>query len=159
MAEEKKYDDVMREAQYRKSRGIAWFNATNSAIEMVKFMSITDRERVKELIIFWRNWFISEYTQDYAENIANHGMTYNPESSITKLQSTTSLPELMKAWVELSEDERQNVDIVKVKNELKKKYEIPYNATTESGMGTPEKRSSDGDKPKIPHVNKKINTK
>ena len=131
MAEEqKKYDDVMREAQYRKSRGIAWFNANNSAIEMIKYLSVTDKERIKELIVFWRNWFLAEYTNDYMENIANIGLTYNPASTILKLQATTSLAELMKAWLEMSEDERQNVDIVKVKNELKKKYEVPEKQKT-----------------------------
>jgi len=161
MAEEnkdKKYDDVMREAQYRKSRGIAWFNANNSAIEMIKYLSVTDKERIKELIVFWRNWFLSEYTTDYMENIANIGLAYNPASSITKLQATNSLEELRKVWLEMSEDERQNVDIVKVKNELRTKYEIPSNGTKESGVATEKERGDHGDKPKTANVVKKANT-
>ena len=158
MAEEKKYDDVMREAQYRKSRGIAWFNATNSAIEIVKFSSIQDPSRMKEMLAFWRTWFVDEYTKDYAENIANYGLAYNPASSITRLQSANSMPELMKVWIEMSEDERQNVDIVKVKNELKAKYEIPPNAPAIAGVAAKEEGSDNGNKPKAAHVVKKGDT-
>ena len=159
MAEEKdkKYDDVMREAQYRKSRGIAWFNATNSAIEIVKFSSIQDPSRMKEMLTFWRNWFVAEYTKDYAENIANIGMTYNPEEAKTKLNAATSIADLMKVWVALSEDERQNVDIVKVKNELKEKYEVPQNAPAVTGVATKKKGSSNRDKSKAVNVEPEVN--
>lgn len=121
--EKKKPEDVLRDAQYRKSRSIAFFNATNSAIEILKYSTIQDPIRMKEMIMFWRNWFLDEYTKDYAENIANIGLAFNPAETITKLQTTKSLNDLMAVWVSISEDERQHVDVIKVKNELKKMYE------------------------------------
>ena len=56
-----KKNENIKEAQERKSESIAYFNSVNSAISMMKTMDFADNERCKEKIIYWRDWFISEY--------------------------------------------------------------------------------------------------
>lgn len=56
----------IEEAQKRKSESIAYFNSVNSAIAMLPFrqgtLKITASDNgEKEFIIYWRDWFISEY--------------------------------------------------------------------------------------------------
>lgn len=54
----------IKEAQDRKETSIAFFNATNSAIEMVKargLVDTSDREEVKQEIRLWREWFLKEH--------------------------------------------------------------------------------------------------
>lgn len=78
------YEEMMKNAQYRKSRGIAFFNANNSAIEIVRaaLEGLTPEEkdkpeigkRIQDRIVFWRDWFLAEYDKDYAKNIAPIGL-------------------------------------------------------------------------------------
>lgn len=115
-------DKVLSNAQYKKSLSIAFFNATNSAIEMVKMHETKSVEEMQERYVFWRDYFIAEHKNYYATVIANIGANYKAEDSIKKLKTTKTLEELKTAWIMLSEDERRDGEIIKVANELKGKY-------------------------------------
>lgn len=54
----------IKEAQERKSDSIAFFNATNSAIALLKDAGIQGEAEMKVKIRVWRDWFIQEY-EDY----------------------------------------------------------------------------------------------
>lgn len=131
-------EQVMKDAQYRKGMGIAWFNATNSAIEMVKMEQamgfFSDKISVKgkkakkahtieERIAYWRNHFLEAHKGYYAEVIAKIGAPYKAEDTIARVKKTKDYKELAKLWNSISEDERRDVEIRKAVNELKAIYE------------------------------------
>jgi len=117
-------DKILQNAQYRKSLSIAYFNAINAAIELVKKITpeLNDTD-VKHEIVNWRNFFLEEHKKYYATVIANIGVNYRADETIAKLKKVESLEGLKNAWLALSEDERRDGEIIKVKNELKEKYE------------------------------------
>ena len=115
-------DKIIQNAQYRKSLSIAFFNATNAAIEMCKGLNISE-EKTKEKIIEVRNWFLEEHKNYYASVIANAGQNYKVEESIAKLKTAKTLEDLQMVWRLLSEDERRDGEIQKVAQELKKKLQ------------------------------------
>jgi len=115
-------DKIIQNAQYRKSLSIAFFNATNAAIEMCKGLNISE-EKTKEKIIEVRNWFLEEHKNYYASVIANAGQNYKTEESIAKLKTAKTLEDLQMVWRLLSEDERRDGEIQKVAQELKKKLQ------------------------------------
>lgn len=76
--ENKTHEQFMMETQYRKSRSIAFFNATNSAISLLttnEELATWSDEQVQKFITKWRDWFLSEYDRDYKENVATIGMS------------------------------------------------------------------------------------
>ena len=109
---------LLKDAQYRKGLSIAFFNATNSAIEMVK----AEGDITKEGFIAWRDWFLTEHAKYYAETIAKIGLPYDPQEAIKKLKATSGAEEFENVWLELSEDERRNEDVMKAIKELEDKY-------------------------------------
>lgn len=114
---------ILKDAQYRKSLAIAFFNATNAAIQLLS----TDKEyydanELKEKIVELRNWFLEEHKNYYAV-IAQVGVNYVAKDTIAKLQATTNLDELKSVWLSLSEDERRDGEILITKEALKIKYE------------------------------------
>ena len=115
-------DKIIQNAQYRKSLSIAFFNATNAAIEMCRGLNIYE-EKTKEKIIEVRNWFLEEHKNYYASVIANVGQNYKTEESIAKLKTAKTLEDLQMVWRLLSEDERRDGEIQKVAQELKKKLQ------------------------------------
>lgn len=114
-------EKVLKDAQYRKGLSIAFFNATNAAIELVKNGSLNEKER-KERIVFWRDWLLEEHKNYYATTIASVGVNYSVEEAVKKLNATKNYEELSSAWRLLSEDERREPAIIKVAKDLKKKY-------------------------------------
>lgn len=128
---EKNNDQLMKDAQYRKGLGIGFFNATNTAIEIVKKeFEIYEGKHVdvdsdwfKERLSYWRNWMIEEHKTYYATVIANVGNTFNVKETIDALNKTKSKEDLHTLWISLSEDERRNEEVLKAKDLLKKKYE------------------------------------
>lgn len=131
-------EKIMKNAQYRKGLGIAWFNATNSAIEMVKLEGLktnifkTDKkgkkkvEKIKPMevrIALWRNLFLEEHKDYYAKVIANVGQMYDSSKAIEVLKKATDLASLKLIWMTLSEDERHDGEIRKVVKEIKSKFE------------------------------------
>ena len=115
-------DKIIQNAQYRKSLSIAFFNATNAAVEMCKGLNISE-EKTKEKIIEVRNWLLEEHKNYYASVIANAGQNYKVEESIAKLKTAKTLEDLQMVWRLLSEDERRDGEIQKVAQELKKKLQ------------------------------------
>lgn len=113
---------IIKDAQYRKGLSIAFFNATNSAISLIAPREIADRDEVLKEVVRVRDFFLTEYQNYYATIIANVGINYKAEDSIAKLKDTKTKEELNKVWRELSEDERRDGDIIKVAQELNKKY-------------------------------------
>lgn len=111
-------EKLLKDAQYRKGLSIGFFNATNSAIEMVK----AEGEITKDNFIAWRDWFLTEHAKYYAETIAKIGLAYDPQEAIKKLRAVSDLDELSGVWIGLSEDERRNEEIIKVVKELKDKF-------------------------------------
>lgn len=123
MAETNK-DQVIKDAQYRKGLSIAYFNSLNAAIELAKTIPVgTPAEYVMDSIRKWRDMFLDEHKTYYASVIANVGTNYKPEETIKKLKTSRTVEELRIAWQLLSEDERQNKEIIKFVKELKAKYE------------------------------------
>lgn len=125
-------DKLIKDAQYRKGLSIAFFNATNAAVEMVKLegkQSVKKGRTKKEVsfdkrIVFWRDWLIKEHQDYYGKVIANVGVNYVDEDAIEKLEkANTSLSKLQAAWKLLSEDERHDEKILKVAQKLRKAYE------------------------------------
>lgn len=115
-------DKVIKDAQYRKGLSIAFFNATNAAIELAKVNGLAGVLDPKKFITDTRNWFLEEHKEYYATVIANVGVAYKVEDSIAKLKETKTLEELQNNWRLLSADERKEAEIIKVAQELRKGY-------------------------------------
>lgn len=135
-------EKIIKDAQYRKGLSIAFFNATNAAVEIIKLEGLqTDlfkkptkgkkgKTKSKKTIInplevrlqLWRNWLLKEHQEYYANVIAQVGVNYKSEDSIAKLKTAKNMDELKNAWISLSADERKDAEIKKVAQELKAKY-------------------------------------
>ena len=128
-----KSEQIIKDAQYRKGLSIAYFNSLNAAIELVTFAlpPNTSEVAVRDAVARWRDWFLSEHETYYATVIARIGVPYNVVESIEKLKATKNLAELKKVWLNFSEDERQDEEIIKVTNQIKKSYEEPQSTTKE----------------------------
>ncbi len=134
-------DKLFKDAQFRKNAFIAFFNANNAAVEMVKLegpqfekKKIPKKGKTPAKVVevevpylerlnYWRNESLNEYNKYCNEVIAGIGVNYNIEDSLNKLKKAKNIDELKKAWLLLSADERQDPEILKVKGELKKLYE------------------------------------
>lgn len=125
------YEKIIRDAQYRKGLSIAYFNSLNAAIELVKVelgemgSGVRDLEEgyIRNAISLWRDWFLEEHKEYYATVIASLGVNYDRKESIKQIKAAKNLEGLKNVWLLFSEDERQDDEIIKVKNETKKKYE------------------------------------
>jgi hypothetical protein len=118
-------EKLIKDAQYRKGLSIAFFNATNNAVNMIPYLSMPDNETQEDFlkrVSVLRDWLLEEHKNYYATVIANVGVNYRAEESIDKLQETKNLEELNTAWIMLSADERRDGEIIKVAQELKLKY-------------------------------------
>ena len=116
------HEKIIKDAQYRKGLSIAFFNATNAAIEFAKINGMAGIMDSKKFITEWRDFFLEEHRNYYATVIANVGVNYKTEESVAKLKATKTLEELQGAWLSLSEDERRDKEIIKAAKELKGKY-------------------------------------
>ncbi len=123
-------EQALKDAQYRKSLSIAYFNSVNSAIELVTKSSLVtgglvfgNSEDIRSAIEVWRDWFLEEHKAHYLKTVAQVGTTYDKQKAIDRLKETKEKSELQKVWVALSEDERRDGDIRKVCNELLKEYD------------------------------------
>lgn len=113
----------IKNAQDRKDYSIAFFNSTNSAIEMLKIDQPTSPEDIKNKLVLWREWFLSQHGEYRALVTDQIGASYDPKDHIAKLEATKSLEELSVTWRSFTQDVRQNSDLVKKCQELKEKYE------------------------------------
>lgn len=79
--ENKNFENVLRDAQFRKGLSIAYFNSLNSAIEMLKVKlpytktpeESTDEGKQKTLE-YWHKYFLDQYSKFHAENISSIGI-------------------------------------------------------------------------------------
>lgn len=115
-------DKIWKDINYRKGMSIAFFNATNAAIEFAKINGMAGILDPKKFIAEWRDWFIEEHRVYYATVIANIGVNYKAEDSIAKLKATKTLEDLQTTWRLFSADERKDAEIIKVAQELRKSY-------------------------------------
>lgn len=115
-------EKVLKNAQFRKGLSIAFFNATNAAIELTKGVKYKDLEEQKKDIVDIRNWLLSEHQTYYATVIENTGANYKATDGIAKLKATKNYDELGVAWRLLSADERKDPEILKVAKEMKTKF-------------------------------------
>lgn len=116
-------DKILSNAQYKKSLSIAFFNATNAAISLVSpATQYLTPEEIKNRVKMYRDYFLEEHKNYYAAVIANVGQNYKAEDSIAKLKAVKTLEELQTAWRALSADERKDGEILKVAQDLQKKY-------------------------------------
>lgn len=118
-------EKLVKDAQYRKGLSIAFFNATNAAIEMVKSElendPTTPPQKVQERMVFWRDWLLEEHKSYYSNVIAKIGGHFSVKDTVEKLKATTTLISLRAVWLGISADERAHPDIVKVAQEMKAK--------------------------------------
>jgi len=120
-------EKILKDAQFRKGLSIAFFNSTNSAISLVSNWKYRSKKDAIKEVVKLREFFLKEHAKYYANTIAMVGLTYNPKEVIKRMKMAKTLEELGSLWITLSEDERRDETIVKVKNELKKKYEETSN--------------------------------
>lgn len=120
MADEK----IIKDAQYRKGLSIAFFNATNAAVEFAKINGLVGVPDPKKFIADWRDWFLEEHKEYYARVVAQVGVSYNTENSVAKLNATKTLEDLQITWRNLSADERKDAEIIKVAQKLRATYNV-----------------------------------
>lgn len=116
-------EKLIKDAQYRKGLSIAFFNATNSAISMIQGMKFENSAEALKTVFLLRDSFLEEHKNYYATVIANVGSNYKADETIKKLELVKSKDELKTVWLSLSQDERQDGEIIKVAKKLKEKYE------------------------------------
>lgn len=69
-AQERKAEFI-KEAQERKNDSIAYFNALNSAIALVTKLEFKSEGQTKVDIVYWRDWFLSEWKRYDAGDITD----------------------------------------------------------------------------------------
>ena len=72
--EDKNYENFQRGQEYRKVFSIAFFNATNAAIEIEKSNPSGNDDDARKNISKWRDWFLDQHVRYYVDNIAPVGM-------------------------------------------------------------------------------------
>ena len=121
-------EKIIKDAQYRKGLSIAFFNATNAAIELVKTrMSVIQKlvdneESFKEEIVNYRDWLLEEHKKYYSTVVMSVGINFSPTETIKKLNATTDKQSFKSVWLSLSEDERHHEEVKKVAKLLKEKF-------------------------------------
>lgn len=141
----------MKVADFKRNISIAFFNANNVAATLVEleakmYPKLMEAEATKVLkkgmkagkkkklavkmkpvsltsrLEFYRDWLIKEHSKYYAKVIEPVADNFRKEDAIGRLKATKNMEELRALWVLLSEDERYNEEIIKVKEQLKAKY-------------------------------------
>jgi len=65
---EKQGHFLSMQAEFKRDKGIAYFNSVNAAIELAKVMNWQDMEKgVRD----WRDWFYNEWQEFYLKEIVN----------------------------------------------------------------------------------------
>ena len=93
-------EQIIKDAQYRKGLGIAFFNATNAAIEIVSTQRLSKQE-TKKFIVEFRDWLLDEHSDYYAAVIAKIGVPYDAKAAIKKLKSAKDFEALKTVWIVL----------------------------------------------------------
>jgi len=116
-------DQNLKDAQYRKSLSISFFNAVNNATEMAKIaLAVSEQmnpEKLRAFITSTRDWLLEQHAEYYSKTIANVGVAYRAADTIKELKKAKTMDELKKRWLDLSQDERRDGEIIKAVEELK----------------------------------------
>lgn len=124
MADDNRQARNIEKAQDRKDLSIAWFNANNAAIEMVKLENETLNADARQIRLrFWRSYFLAEQKEYRETVIASLSATFKITDAIERLNTAKNLVELKNVWVSLTEDERREETIKAHCTMLKQKYE------------------------------------
>lgn len=125
-----KKDDLklkgIKNAQDRKDLAIAYFNATNNAIELVKSMpalEMSSGQQIKEGIVAWRDWFLSEHLEYRARVTEKVGASYNPTSILESLKTTKNIDEVKALFLGLTQDERSDPEVKLAFSKARQSYE------------------------------------
>lgn len=125
MAEQE--DTKIKDAQYRKGLSIAYFNAVNSATDVVvakiRAGEKLDRDSILETLRDVRDTLLADHAKHYLANIATVGVPYKAEDAITRISNAENEKELKKIWFSLTQDERKDPAILEAKEACKKKHE------------------------------------
>ena len=115
---EKKEDSKLKgikNAQDRKDFAIAYFNATNNAIQMFQQQSYdvnkVGDEYAEKFIVKWRDWFLKEHLSYRARVTEKVGASYNPSSVLEAIEATKNIDELKMLFLGLTQDERSDKDV------------------------------------------------
>lgn len=138
-------EKLMKVQDFKRNVSIAFFNANNVAATLVELESklmpplmevkaakvkkgqkktkiIKQPASLTDRLVFYRDWLIEEHSKYYAKVIAPVADKFKVEDSVAALKAAKTLPELRKAWIALSQDERDNKEILKVAQKLRKAY-------------------------------------
>ena len=127
-------EQLLKDAQFRKGLSIAFFNATNAAVELCKNMNPYEEATMKQVVKV-RDFFLEEHKNYYAAVIAKVGLNYNVEEAVKKLKAAKTIAQLKDAWLMFSEDERHDPEVIKVAQAMKKSHEkAPANRTGNAGV-------------------------
>lgn len=116
-------DKVLKDAQYRKGLSIAFFNATNAAIELTKGYKFANEEEQRKAIVETRNWLLEEHKTYYNTVLSAVGDNFNPAEAIEKLKAAQNYEELSMVWRLISADERRHEEIIKAAKEMKARFQ------------------------------------
>jgi hypothetical protein len=98
-------------AQFRKQASIAYFNALNSAIAITSAIKYESDEVLRDHIVYWRDYFLSEY-MDYhnktIENITPESMDVN--DAIKRVLACVSVSEVRRIAA-MMPDSVRNADV------------------------------------------------
>lgn len=115
----------IREAQDNKDLKIAFFNATNSALALIGKIEnpdTVDIEALQKNICFWREWFLEEHKAHHLKSVGALSAVIPVGGAIDRLQKANGLVELKAVWASLTQDERENTDILLEAQTQRKKY-------------------------------------
>lgn len=116
----------IKDAQDRKDLSIAYFNSTNSAIAMVTapraLLETETVEQTRAKIVEWRDWFLVEHKAYRQRELETMRANIPVGTAIEKLKATTNLVDLKAVWATLTQDERNQADILAEAQAQRKKY-------------------------------------
>lgn len=132
---------ILKDAQYRKNFSIAFFNAANVSVEMIKLEGkvYKGKGKSKKLVahedrfVYYQDLMLKRYRKYYAEVISATGANYKVDKTIEKILQADTREKLNSVWLGLSQEERQDPAIKKVVKELILKYKNDIKKNKEAG--------------------------
>lgn len=115
----------IKDGQFRKGLSIAYFNATNAAVTLIaseERLRFGIKETLDNLRII-RDALLEDHLEYYSKTVASVGSNFKPADTIAKLEKSINIESLRSVFLSLSQDERNNPEILKRANELKAQYE------------------------------------
>lgn len=114
-------DALIKDATYKKDLKISYYNSLNAAIALAQNKHFENDEAMVSFIDKHKMRFLEQWGEYYHSTVLVSRTPYNPLDSIKKVKDAKTLDALHAVWLALSEDERRNPEIIKVKDAAKKK--------------------------------------